>query len=104
LDRDRRRASQLLLRRIRPVDEDDVPDWPAARRLAEDHGRVDVPALVLWGRDDSTLPLADGEKLARELPRGELVVVDRADHSLHQESPRETVLALRTFVLDLAGY
>jgi pimeloyl-ACP methyl ester carboxylesterase len=102
LDRDRRRASQLLLRRIRPVDEDDVPDWPAAKRLAEDHGRVDVPALVLWGRGDSTLPLADGEKLARELPRGELVVVDAADHSLHQESPRETVEALRAFVLGLA--
>jgi pimeloyl-ACP methyl ester carboxylesterase len=99
LDRDRRRASQLLLRRIRPVDEDDVPDWSATKRLAEDHGRVDVPALVLWGREDSTLPLADGEKLARELPRGELVVVDASDHSLHQESPRETVEALRTFIL-----
>jgi pimeloyl-ACP methyl ester carboxylesterase len=101
LDRDRRRASQLLLRRIRPVDEDDVPDWPAAQRLAEDHGRVDVPALVLWGRGDSTLPLADGEKLARELPRGELVVLENADHSLHQETPEETVRALRSFVLEL---
>jgi len=37
---------------------------------------VDVPALVVHGRDDAVWPVAYGRRLADELPRGEFVGLD----------------------------
>jgi pimeloyl-ACP methyl ester carboxylesterase len=37
---------------------------------------VDVPALVIHGRDDAVWPVERGRRLARELPRGEFVGLD----------------------------
>jgi len=98
-DRDRRRASQLMLRRIRPIDDDDEPVWPAVRVLSADHGRVEVPVLLLWGREDDILPLvATAEKLRSEIPGSQLVVIDDARHSVHQEEPVATANAIIRFV------
>lgn len=98
-DRDRRRASQLMLRRIRPIDDDDEPIWAAARELSSDHARVDAPVLLLWGRHDDILPLAaTGEKLQSEIPGSRLVVIDDARHSVHQEEPFATAREIIRFV------
>lgn len=96
-DPDRRRASQLLLRRIRPVDASDTPIWPAVRALVDDHRRVAVPVLLVWGRDDDILPLTVAQALADEIPDADLVVIDRARHSVHQERPEATADAIRAF-------
>jgi pimeloyl-ACP methyl ester carboxylesterase len=96
-DRPRRRASQAMLLRVRPTTPDGAPDWAAIRDVAADHGRVDVPVAFVWGRDDDTLPLAMGEKLAREVPGARLVVIDDARHSVHQERPIATSEAILRF-------
>ena len=53
------------------------------RRYAE----LDVPSLVLWGRSDRVVPLRLGERLARDLPRGRLVVIDECGHIPQEETP-----------------
>ena len=42
--------------------------------------RVDVPALVVWGRWDRILPLAAGRELVTRLPRAQLAVLDDVGH------------------------
>jgi pimeloyl-ACP methyl ester carboxylesterase len=79
---------------VRPTRPDGSPDWDAIAPIAADHGRIDVPTALLWGREDDTLPLAMGEKLAREIPGSTLVVIDGARHSFHQERPHATSGAL----------
>lgn len=51
-----------------------------ARALAPE--RIAVPALVVHGSDDRSVPLAVGEDLARRLPHGELRVVEGGSHML----------------------
>jgi pimeloyl-ACP methyl ester carboxylesterase len=97
-DPDRRRSSQLMLRRIRPVDADDRPIAALTRELSRDHERVDVPTLLLWGRNDDTLTLATARKLNAEIPNSRLQIVEEAKHSVHQEQPFATVAAIREFV------
>ncbi len=103
VDRDRRRASQLMLRRIRPVDGADVPEWGAVREMVEDHGRVDVPTLLVWGRDDDTLTLDTAKKLEREIPGARLAIIEDARHSVQQEQPFATTRAVLEFVEGLRG-
>ena len=42
--------------------------------------KVQVPALLLWGREDTVTPLAYGERLASELKQSRLVVYPRCGH------------------------
>jgi pimeloyl-ACP methyl ester carboxylesterase len=58
-------------------------DTLGAGRLA----RVQTPTLILWGDADRWIPLRDGTRFARELPRSEFVVVGRTGHDAPEESP-----------------
>lgn len=64
-------------------------------RLAD----LDVPALVIHGREDPVLPLPHGEALAERLPDAELLVLERTGH----EIPRHTWDRLVEAILDHTG-
>lgn len=59
---------------------------------------IDVPTLVLWGRRDPVVPLRNGERLARELPRARMVVLERCGHLLPEERPEEGLRAVKAFL------
>jgi pimeloyl-ACP methyl ester carboxylesterase len=61
---------------------------------------LDVPALLLWGRGDAVVPLSVGERLARDLPRAKLVVLERCGHLPAEELPEESWAALERFLDD----
>jgi pimeloyl-ACP methyl ester carboxylesterase len=54
--------------------------------------RVDVPAMVIWGREDPYVPLNWGERLAERM-KGDLVVLE-CGHWWPYERPEETAAAL----------
>lgn len=59
---------------------------------------IDVPALLLWGREDSVVPLTVGERLAQELPDAALVVLDSCGHLPAEEMPDESIAVLQAFL------
>lgn len=59
--------------------------------------RIQAPALVVWGRDDRVFPATHAGRLARELPRGKLVMLE-AGHSPHEEKPRELAAMIAEFI------
>lgn len=64
---------------------------------------LDVPALLLWGREDRAVPLAVGERLARDLPDATLVVLERCGHLPAEELPDESVAVLQAFLDRTSG-
>ncbi len=54
-------------------------------RLAQ----VQAPTLILWGDADRWIPLSIGARFGRELPRSELVVIERSGHNVAEESPEQ---------------
>jgi pimeloyl-ACP methyl ester carboxylesterase len=66
--------------------------------IEREYMKIDAPTLVLWGREDRVARLTFGERLARELPRAELVVLPRCGHIPMWECTGETALALTRFL------
>lgn len=61
-------------------------------------GEIDVPTLVMAGRDDFIYPPEHQEELAAKIPNARLVLIDRAGHNPHDEQPAETIRAVRDFM------
>jgi CRP-like cAMP-binding protein len=56
-----------------------------ANDLSGKLGNVQVPALVLWGAEDNTVPLADAGIVADEWPQADLRILPKAGHWPHFE-------------------
>jgi pimeloyl-ACP methyl ester carboxylesterase len=67
-----------------------------------DYSRLGLPALLIWCRKDPTVPLSTGERLAREMPRARLSVLDHCDHSPAEEQVAETVHSMTRFLASRA--
>lgn len=61
-------------------------------------GRVRAPSLVVWGREDRWLPVADAERFAAALPTAEVVVLDRCGHMPQEERPEDLARLMRRFL------
>ncbi len=66
-------------------------------------GEINVPTLIVVGRDDGITPLECSEALHREIPRSQLVVIDDAGHNVPSEKPEEFNAALASFLQRLGG-
>lgn len=67
-----------------------------AVNLAGRLGQVKPEAICFWGENDTWVPLAQGERLAGDLPWSELVVIPGAAHC-----PMEThALEFNSILLD----
>ena len=53
-------------------------------------GRIETPALVLWGAEDNTVPLRDAGVVADEWPDADLRILPKAGHWPHFETPDTT--------------
>lgn len=51
---------------------------------------IDVPALVIWGAEDNTVPLRDAGVVDDEWPDADLRILPKAGHWPHFESPAAT--------------
>lgn len=59
---------------------------------------ITVPTLVVWGQYDELIPLALGERYAREIPGARLVVVPDSGHAPMIETPAAFLAALGDFL------
>lgn len=85
-----------------------IGDWLATALFAGASGSLsaspasyealNVPTLVVWGRDDTVTPLAQGERIADLLPDARLVVLDGVNHIPHLEDPAATAAAMEDFL------
>jgi pimeloyl-ACP methyl ester carboxylesterase len=55
-----------------------------------------TPTLIIWGDADRWMPLRDGTRFSRDIPRSALVVIPRTGHDAAEESPAE----VNNFLLD----
>jgi 2-hydroxymuconate-semialdehyde hydrolase len=58
---------------------------------------IRAPALLIWGREDKTVPVELGRRLAKELPNARLVELD-AGHVPNQECPEKVLPLLEEFL------
>lgn len=59
---------------------------------------IDVPALVIWGMEDNTVPLRDASVVAEDWPEADLRIIPNAGHWPQFETPEMTKRYLRAFL------
>jgi pimeloyl-ACP methyl ester carboxylesterase len=69
------------------------PDSSQARLAA-----LDIPVLLLHGRQDMTFPAVLAERTAAEMPNARAVVLDQAGHMTHIDQPEEWLRAVTDFL------
>ncbi len=52
-------------------------------------GKLTVPILLIWGRNDTTLPLAQSRSILQLAPRTEFHIIEDTRHIPHYEKPDE---------------
>jgi pimeloyl-ACP methyl ester carboxylesterase len=73
--------------------------WPIA-----DHGlrrrlhRINVPTLVVWGRDDVLVPVAYAHDFGTGIPGSRVEVIDDCGHVLQADQPEQTWTAINEFL------
>lgn len=60
-----------------------------------------VPTLILWGRRDGVVPVAQGERMAAVMPSAELIIYEDLGHVAQEEDPERTLADLRAFLKGL---
>jgi pimeloyl-ACP methyl ester carboxylesterase len=89
-----RRALVACARQLVPPDSD---------RFTSRYPELDMPALLLWGRQDPVVPLGLAERLRTALPRARLVTLERCGHLPAEERPAESLRVLQDFLSGLPG-
>ena len=60
--------------------------------------RIDLPVLVVWGREDTWIPIDRGERLAELIPSAEFHVVDGAGHLIQLDEPARLATVLHRWL------
>jgi proline iminopeptidase len=69
--------------------------WAVMDRL----GKIQVPTLVLAGREDFLFPPEHQAILADRIPNAQLEIIERAGHNPQMERPAEVIEIVRRFML-----
>lgn len=59
---------------------------------------IRVPTLILWGADDTAIPVELGRRLYRDIRASTLVIVPNCGHIPHEEAPEESLEAILDFL------
>ena len=60
--------------------------------------QVRAPTLVIWGRDDAWVKVADADRFLAAIPGSRKVVIDACGHIPQEERPREVASLLEEFL------
>jgi pimeloyl-ACP methyl ester carboxylesterase len=59
---------------------------------------IEVPTLILWGADDTAIPVEFGRRLHQDIRNSSLVVIPNCGHIPHEEVPEESLEAILKFL------
>jgi pimeloyl-ACP methyl ester carboxylesterase len=71
-------------------------------QLAQWLHRIDVPTLMVWGREDNVIPYACHAPYRKGLAHAELATIERCGHALHTEAPEEVSARMTSFFRSIA--
>lgn len=66
--------------------------------IQDRYPELDIPVKVVWGREDTWIPLERATQLAELIPGAELDVIDAAGHLIHHDAPVHLAIALHRWL------
>ncbi len=62
-------------------------------------GNLNIPVLLIWGKDDNTLPVEQSGSILDLVPKAKFCVIDNAGHTPHYDRPEEVNPILLDFLV-----
>lgn len=62
--------------------------------------KISIPTLVVWGTNDTYVPLKEGRVIAGLIPGAKLEVVEGGKHGLHIQQPENLLEIIKGFLLN----
>lgn len=69
--------------------------------LKDDLANINIPAMLIWGKEDKITPSFVGEEFHKLLPDSELVIINECGHAAMMERPAAFNAALEQFYTNL---
>lgn len=66
--------------------------------VVSDLDNITIPTLLVWGRDDTFTPLADGVFMHERIKKSQFVVLENENHKLPYENPAKFVKEIISFL------
>lgn len=66
--------------------------------MQDRYGTIDLPVMVVWGADDTWIPVDRGRELAARIPGARLRTIGGAGHLVPEDAPAELTGALFAFL------
>ena len=73
-----------------------VPDDIA--RIEKEYKDITIPTLIIWGKDDVSIPYYFGKRLNQDLPNSSLVLIKGVGHMPQEESPNIVIQEIERFM------
>jgi len=61
-------------------------------------GRIRAPTLIVWGRQDTWVPIRDADRFQSAIPGARKAVIEACGHVPQEERPQELIALLRDFL------
>jgi pimeloyl-ACP methyl ester carboxylesterase len=75
-------------------------DFQSASKSIELIEKLNIPILIIWGDQDSLIPVENAYRYHRLYKNSSLKIIPGANHSLLIEHSKETIEAIKTFLYD----
>lgn len=69
-----------------------------ADELVASLSKIDVPTLIVWGREDAVIPIEVGELLHQAIRNSRLEIIEHCGHIPQEEKPEETIALISKFL------
>ncbi len=66
--------------------------------LTAELAKIAVPTLIIWGTDDTYVPVADGTRAAQLIPGATLRIIQGGKHGLHLQNPAGLFADIKAFI------
>lgn len=84
-----RYAAVTSARQLQPLDMEE---------LSLQYPSLQVPTLIVWGKQDKIIPVSVGERLHQAIPDSQLFVIDDSGHSPAEEQPQVLLPLVESFL------
>ena len=75
-----------------------IPD--DIEKIEKEYRNIKIPTLIIWGRDDVSIPYRFGERLHRDIENSTLVILDGVGHMPQEEAPEVVIESIEEFEKD----
>ena len=83
---------------LRQTAEQLIPNEEEIHKFTSRFSTINVPTLIIWGREDRIVPLEVGQKLEKNISNSEFHIIDSCGHIPHEERTEKSLPLIEGFI------